>query len=100
MTERDRILQTLADQQALLRALGVRRIGLFGSHARGEAHETSDLDFLIDFEPGRKSFDHYMDLKDLLESLFEARVDLVLTETLKERLREGILRETIYAPGF
>jgi len=100
MTQRERILQMLASQQALLRALGVRRIGLFGSHARGEARETSDLDFLVEFEPGGKSFDHYMDLKELLEQLFSSRVDLVIPETLKERLRERVLRETVYAPGF
>lgn len=100
MTERDRIPQALADQRGLLRALGVRRIGLFGSQARGEARETSDLDFLVEFEPGGKSFDHYMDLKELLEELFRSRVDLVLSETLKERLRERVLRENVYVPGF
>lgn len=100
MTERDRILQTLASQQALLYALGVRRIGLFGSHARGDARETSDLDFLVEFEPGGKTFDHYMDLKELLEGLFDTKVDLVIAETIKARLRERILRETVYAPGF
>lgn len=96
---RQQILKTLEAHQQPLRALGVHRIGLFGSHARGEALEGSDLDFLVDFEPGAKSFDNYMDLKILLEDLFEARVDLVVPETLKPRLREGILRETIYAPG-
>jgi uncharacterized protein len=100
MTEKDQVLQTLANHQALLQALGVRRIGLFGSHVRGEARETSDLDFLVEFEPGGKTFDHYMDLKELLEELFDTRVDLVIPETLKARLREGILRETVYAPGF
>jgi predicted nucleotidyltransferase len=99
MTEKDRILQTLASHQALFRALGVRRLGLFGSHARGNAQETSDLDVLVEFEPGGKSFDHYMELKELLEGLFGTRVDLVIPETLKARLRERILRETVYAPG-
>lgn len=100
MTERDRVLQTLANHQALLHALGVRRIGLFGSHVRGEARETSDLDFLDEFEPGGKTFDHYMDLKELLEGLFDMKVDLVIPETLKARLRERILHETVCAPGF
>lgn len=100
MTERDRVLQTLVSHQALLHALGVRRIGLFGSQARGDARETSDLDFLVEFEPGGKTFDHYMDLKELLEGLFGTKVDLVISETLKAMLRERILRETVYAPGF
>ncbi len=96
---REQILETLGAHQQPLRALGVHRIGLFGSHARGEALEGSDLDFLVDFKPGAKTFDNYMDLKILLEDLFETPVDLVVPETLKARLREGILRETVYAPG-
>lgn len=96
---REQILETLEAHRQPLRKLGVHRIGLFGSHVRGEAQEGSDLDFLVDFEQGAKTFDNYMDLKILLEDLFEARVDLVVPETLKARLREGILQETVYAPG-
>lgn len=51
-------------------------------------HESSDFDFLEEFERGGQSFDHYMDLKELLEEIFKFRVDLVLPEALKERLRE------------
>jgi predicted nucleotidyltransferase len=100
MTERDRILQALTDRQELLQALGVRRIGLFGSQARGDATEASDLDVLVEFKPGAKTFDHYMDLKELLEGLFGTKVDLVIAEAIKARLRERILGETVYAPGF
>jgi predicted nucleotidyltransferase len=93
------VLQLLADQQARLRARGVRRIGLFGSVARDEARPGSDMDFLVEFEPGRKTFDNYMDLKDFLEQLFERRVDLVTSEGIKPQLRDRILSEAIYAPG-
>lgn len=98
--DRDRILETLEAHRDQLRALGLRRIGLFGSYAHGEARQGSDLDFLVEFRPGAKTFDNYMDLKALLEDLFGTPVDLVVPETLKNRLREGILRETVYAPGF
>ncbi len=80
-----------------LRRLGVKRLGLFGSVARGEAGEASDLDFVVEFE--RKSFDAYMDLRMLLESLFACRVDLVLADSIKPRLRPIILKEATYAPG-
>jgi len=56
-----------------------------------------DLDFLVEFD--QKSFDAYMDLKAYLENLFGCPVDLVLANTLKPRLREPILNETIHAPG-
>jgi len=90
------ILETIADRGDELALLGVQRIGLFGSAARGELKSGSDLDFVIDLRP--KSFDAYMDVKFLLESAFGRRVDLVTLEALKPRLKEAILRETIYAP--
>jgi uncharacterized protein len=93
------VLQLLADQQARLRARGVRRLGLFGSMARDQAQPGSDMDFVVEFEPGRKTFDNFMDLKDFLEHLFERRVDLVTSEGIKPQLRDRILSETIYAPG-
>lgn len=97
--EKDKILQTLTRHRDTIRAFGASRLGLFGSQARGDASEASDLDFLVEFKPGAKSFDSYMDLKEFLEDLFNRRVDLVISEVLKPRLREGILRETVYAPG-
>jgi predicted nucleotidyltransferase len=93
------VLQLLTDQQARLRAWGVRRLGLFGSVARDQVRPGSDLDFVVEFEPGWKTFDNYMDLKEFLERLFERRVDLVTSEGIKPQLRDRILSETIYAPG-
>jgi predicted nucleotidyltransferase len=95
--QKDEILQTLIRHKDAIRALGARRLGLFGSQVRGEASSHSDLDFLVEFEPGAKTFDGYMDLKEFLEELFGRKVDLVVSEGLKPRLREGILRETVYA---
>jgi uncharacterized protein len=92
------ILQLLEQNAPAIRRYGVRSLGLFGSGARGTAREGSDLDFVVEFET--KSFDSYMDLKAFLERLLGCRVDLVLRDTIKPRLREIILRETLYAPGF
>jgi predicted nucleotidyltransferase len=94
------ILEELEPHRKAIHAFGARRLGLFGSWARGEAGEASDLDFLVEFEPGRKTFDGYMDLKQFLEDLFGRPVDLVIAEGIKPRLRESILREVVYAAGF
>ena len=75
----------------------MRKLGLFGSRARGESSASSDLDFLVEFD--EKSFDNYVGLKIFLEELFSCPVDLVLDNALKPRLRSRILEETIYAPG-
>lgn len=73
----------------------VRRIGIFGSAARGELNTDSDVDVLVEMtEP---TFDRYMDLKFELEDAFGAPVDLVLSDTLKERLRPIVEKEVVYA---
>lgn len=94
---REEVLRLLEQNRERLKRLGVRRLGLFGSCARGEATASSDLDFVVEF--AEKSFDAYMDLKTFLEELFGCRVDLVLTDTIKPRLRPIIQRETVYASG-
>ncbi len=97
MQNRDDVLQCLREHQQALRRLGVRRLGLFGSIARGEGRGDSDLDFLVELE--RNSFDAYMDVKFFLEDTFQRPVDLVLADTVKPRLRDVILKETVYAAG-
>jgi uncharacterized protein len=91
------ILSVLEQKKEDIQQFGVRRLGLFGSVVRGENTDLSDLDFLVEFD--KKSFDSYMGLKHFLENLFGCSVDLVLADTLKPRLRERILGETVYAPG-
>jgi Predicted nucleotidyltransferases len=92
---RDDILATIAERRRELAALDVRELALFGSFAREDQHSGSDLDFIVRF--GEKSFDRYMALKELLESLFGRKVDLVLESALKPRLRERILKEAVRA---
>ena len=78
----------------LVMVYGVRRIGIFGSVARGTGKDSSDLDVLVEMED--PTFDRYMDLKFEIEDHLGAPVDLVLSSSLKERLRPSIERETIY----
>jgi len=93
----ENILKIIEANREKIKGFGVRRLGLFGSAVRGEATEASDLDFLVELE--EETFDAYMDLKFFLEELFNCKVDLVLPDTIKPRLRSYILGETIYATG-
>ena len=94
---REEILKAIQQNNASLRKYGVRRLGVFGSFARDEAGPDSDVDVLVELE--KKTFRSYMGLKLFLEELLGRPVDLVLTESIKPRLRETILRETVYAAG-
>jgi len=64
---------------------GVKRIGLFGSFARGEQKESSDIDVLVEFE--KPTFRNFMDLSFYLEDLFGRKVDLVTVKGLHPRIR-------------
>ena len=97
MRNRDDILCLLVANRDAIRAYGVRRLGLFGSYACGEATDGSDIDLVVEFE--KKTFDAYMDLKAFLEELFQCRVDLVLADAVKPRLRAAIVDAAVYAPG-
>lgn len=71
---------------------GARNVRVFGSVARGDFDEKSDLDFLVEMEPGRSLLDHASLLLDL-EKLLGCKVDVVSEKGIKARIRERVLRE-------
>ncbi len=73
---------------------GAREVRVFGSVARGEADRESDIDFLVELEPGRSLLD-LGGLQMELESLLGRRVDVVTARGLKARIRERVLREAV-----
>lgn len=91
------VLATLQEHMGEFHDLGVRRLGVFGSVVQGEASPESDIDILVEFDPGRKSFDNDMDLKFRIEELFSGRrVDLVLEHVLKPAIRPYVERTVRY----
>ena len=99
MLTTENVLEKLDTHKNKLKSYGVKRIGLFGSLTRGEQTSESDLDILVEFERGQKTFDNYMDLKIFLEELFDCNVDLVVKEAIKPALKESILESVKYAAG-
>lgn len=95
--DREEVIRTLQAHREAIRRFGVRRLGVFGSVARGEGRADSDLDFLVELT--RNTFDAYMGLKLFLEDLFHCPTDLVISSSLKPRLRDKILNEAVYVPG-
>src|SRR5437868_3549410 len=97
VTNKEEVFKLLWENSGQLRALGVRRYALFGSFARREQNNQSDIDILVEFEAGQKSFDNFMRLSFLLEELFGRKVDLVTPESLSPYIGPHILREAEYA---
>lgn len=90
---REQVRERLHAAEAKILSLGVRRLALFGSVLRNEARPDSDVDFLVEFAPGQKSFDRFLALFDLLEALLGRPVELVTTEALSPFLGPHILAE-------
>ncbi|MDI3548708.1 MAG: uncharacterized protein PWR10_2360 [Halanaerobiales bacterium] len=72
----------------------VEKIGIFGSYARNEARDDSDIDLLVEFNENIGW--EFIDLKDYLESKLNKKVDLVTVDALKPQLKSSILNEVIY----
>jgi predicted nucleotidyltransferase len=79
---------------ALAAARGARNVRVFGSVARGDATPGSDIDFLVEFEPGRSLLDHGELLMDLEDEL-GCKVDVVSAGALRDRFRERVIREAV-----
>jgi len=91
------VLKILHQNRDRLKALGVSRIGLFGSFVRGEHHRDSDIDLLVEFEVGQKTFDAFMELSFFLEEILQRRIELVTVESLSPYIGPHILKEVEYA---
>jgi uncharacterized protein len=74
---------------------GVRRIGLFGSFARGEQRESSDIDLLVEFE--KPTFRNFMNLSFYLADIFHRKVDLVTVKGLHPRIRPYVEKDVIWS---
>ena len=90
---REEAVQRLLASEREIRALGVERLALFGSVLRGEARPDSDVDILVTFSPGGKTFNRFLALFDLLEERLEHRVELVTTEALSPFIGPRILAD-------
>lgn len=97
MLTSNKILTVIQDNDEVIRNFGIKKIGLFGSFAKATAKRDSDIDILIEFIPGSKTFDNYMDLKFFLENKLGKRIDLVIKNVLKSRIKPQIMKEVKYA---
>lgn len=90
------IKQILSDQKLwLCETYQITELGIFGSYARGEQTQDSDVDVLIDYETAPTLFE-LVNLRDYLRNLIGIRVDIVTKNGLKPRIRERVLSEVIY----
>lgn len=93
---RDTVLKLLGEHSGALRErFGAKHLALFGSAARDELREDSDIDVLVEFE-GAATFDGYIGLQTYLEELFGTKVDLATPAMIKPRLRQHIEKDLLH----
>ncbi len=95
---REEVERILIEHAEVLRAQGVKQIGLFGSVLRGEATPESDVDLLVDYEEGQPSWRGMNELYDILEDAFGRRVELISSKFLSPHFAPYILKEVVNVP--
>lgn len=78
--------------------MGVSKIGIFGSVAREESHESSDLDVFVEFSPESHRYKNFNELCDLLDEVFGSNYDVVTSKGLSPYMERRILEEVVYVP--
>jgi predicted nucleotidyltransferase len=94
---KEEVFGLLRKHSPQLRLYGVKRCGLFGSFVRGKQNEASDVDLLVEFEDGQKSFDNFMRTAFFLEEVLGRKVELLTPESLSPYIGPRILSEVEYA---
>ncbi len=79
---KEEILKVMRENKDKIKSFGVKKIGIFGSFARGEEKERSDIDIIVEFEEGKKNFDNFMNLAFYLEELSGRKVGLLTPESI------------------
>lgn len=90
------IFDSIMNQRNAIKKFGVKQLGLFGSYVRNEANSSSDVDLLVEFEEGKKSYNNFISLAFYLEELLGKRVELLTTQSLSPYLKSQILKEVEY----
>jgi len=93
---KEKVLMLIKEHKQDLKKFHVKSLFLFGSVARGEEKQNSDIDILVAFK-GQPTFDLYMDLKFYLEDLLQRKVDLITESGLRPELRKYVEGDRIRA---
>ncbi len=96
VANRQELFDVLSANGDQIRSFGIGKISVFGSFARNsKIKPDSDIDFVLDFIPGKKTYDNLFDLGDFLEDLLGRKVELLTRESLKSATGKHILSTSL-----
>ena len=96
VTSRNEIFSILDEMKDILKSMGVKRIGLFGSFVRNESKSGSDVDVIVSFLPGYKNYDTFFKLAELLEENFGRKVEIITEESISPHFKEKNKKDVNY----
>jgi len=96
LSRKQEVITLLKQNLDSLKNYGVKKIGLFGSFVKNTNTPDSDIDILVEFRKGEKTYDNFYELYDYLEDLFGAKIDLLTTDSLSRHIGPEILKEVEY----
>ncbi len=98
LKNKEQIIKLLQSNNQKIKGYGVKRIGLFGSFVKNQQTKKSDIDFIVEFEKDKKSYNSYINLVFFLEELFGRNVDLLTKKSLSPYFGSQILNEIENVP--
>lgn len=96
VNDKETLIEMLLANRQSIRSYGVSKLSIFGSSLINNLSPKSDIDFLVEFDPAKKSYDNFMDLSFYLEDLLGRRVEIVTPQSLSKYIGPYILKEAEY----
>jgi predicted nucleotidyltransferase len=96
MLSKSSIIESILENRMRLKHFGIAQLGLFGSFARNEQNNGSDIDLVVKFEPGKKNIDNLLGAHEYLESIFGRKTELITRESLPQAFIDNISKEIHY----
>jgi predicted nucleotidyltransferase len=90
--------ERIQSHQSALKQFGAARLGLFGSFVRGEQTEKSDIDFVVEFQEGKKTFRNFINIVYYLEKVMGREVELLTWEGMASFVKREAEKEIEYVP--
>jgi predicted nucleotidyltransferase len=87
------LLNLLALHRNEIKNYGVERLGIFGSFVKDDVNETSDVDLLVEFNKGKKTYDNFFELSEFLQNLLQRKVELVTPQSLSKYIAPHLLKQ-------
>jgi uncharacterized protein len=98
VSSKQEIIKRIQQNNAVIKAMGISSIGLFGSFVKNEASENSDVDLLIEFEQGQKNYTNYIRVAYFLEELMGRKTEVLTKKGLSKYIGPQILETVEYVP--